>query len=74
VEREAVTDIRAALERHWSVSAADDPETVGAIYADDVVVDYPQSRERIVGAAKLTALRGDVPGEARVPDPAHHWP
>jgi hypothetical protein len=56
-------DIRAALERHWSVSAADDPVTVGAIYHDDVVVEYPQSGERIVGAANLSALREGYPAK-----------
>jgi len=54
-------DIRAALVKHWSVSAADEPKTVGAIYHDDVIVDYPQSGERIVGAANLSALREMYP-------------
>jgi SnoaL-like domain len=58
-----MTDIRAALERHWSVSAADDPGIVGEIYRDDVVVDYPQSGERIVGIANLTALREMYPAK-----------
>jgi len=57
------SDVRAALEKHWSVSAADDPETVGAIYHDDVVVEYPQSGERIVGAANLSALRDLYPAK-----------
>jgi hypothetical protein len=48
---------RAALERHWSVSGQDDPETVHEIYNDDVVVEYPQSGERIVGRHNLQALR-----------------
>jgi hypothetical protein len=57
------TDVRAALERHWSVSAADDPGTVGAIYHDDVIVDYPQSGERIIGSANLSALRDLYPAK-----------
>jgi hypothetical protein len=60
---EMATDIRAALEHHWSVSAADDPAAVGAIYHEDVVVDYPQSSERIVGAANLSALREMYPAK-----------
>jgi hypothetical protein len=63
IEIGMVPDIRTALERHWSVSAADDPDTVGAIYRDDVVVDYPQSGERIVGAANLRALREGYPAK-----------
>ncbi len=50
-------EIRAALERHWSVSGQDDPETVHEIYHDDVVVEYPQSGERII----LQSLRQAYP-------------
>jgi hypothetical protein len=56
-------EIRAALERHWSVSAADDPDTVHEIYRDDVVADYPQSGERIVGQTNLRALRDAYPAK-----------
>ena len=55
--------VRAALERHWSVSGADDPDTVHEIYRDDVVVEYPQSGERIVGTANLQALREAYPAK-----------
>lgn len=57
------SDKRAMLERHWSVSGADDPETVSAIYDEGVIVDYPQSRERIEGRANLTALREIYPAK-----------
>jgi hypothetical protein len=57
------TDRRVILERHWSVSGADDPDTVSAIYDPDVIVDYPQSGERIRGAANLTALRQMYPAK-----------
>jgi hypothetical protein len=57
------TDKRVILERHWSVSGADDPDTVSAIYDPDVIVDYPQSGERIRGAANLTALRQMYPAK-----------
>ena len=52
---------RAALEEHWSGSLADDLETAlekaDLIYHDDVVVEYPQSGERILGRRNLRALR-----------------
>jgi hypothetical protein len=57
------TDKRAVLERHWSVSGADEPDTVAAIYDEDVVVDYPQSGERIRGTAKLRELRETYPAK-----------
>jgi hypothetical protein len=54
-------EIRAALERHWSVSGADEPEIVHEIYHQDVVVDFPQSGERIIGREDLQAFRQAYP-------------
>jgi ketosteroid isomerase-like protein len=53
--------IRAALDQHWVVSAAGDLEKEHDIYHDDVVVDYPQSRERICGRHNIQAIRGHHP-------------
>ena len=36
-------DIRAALERHWAASAANDFEAEHQIYREDAVLEYPQS-------------------------------
>jgi len=57
--------IRSALERHWSVSAKDEPDFVDEIYHDDVEVEYPQSGERILGKANLRALRVAYPADLR---------
>ena len=58
---------RAALEEHWSGSPADDLETAlekaDLIYHDDVVVEYPQSGERIRGRRNLRALREAYPAK-----------
>ena len=60
-------EIRAALQRHWSVSPADDPQTAlelaHRIYHDNVVVEWPQSGERILGRRNLRALREAYPAE-----------
>ena len=40
-------NIRAALDRHWAASDANDFETEHEIYHDDEVLQYPQSGERI---------------------------
>jgi SnoaL-like domain len=60
-------EIRAALQRHWSVSPADDPQTAlelaHQIYHDNVVVEWPQSGERILGRRNLRALREAYPAE-----------
>ncbi len=51
--------IRAALERHWSDIA--NQEVLHEIYHEDVVVEFPQSGERIVGLANLRAMRKEYP-------------
>lgn len=56
-------EIRAALNRHWSASAAGDQETEHEIYSDDTICDYPQSGERIRGRRNLQALRSHHPGK-----------
>ena len=54
-------DIRVALEKHWSASAARNPDAEHEIYAQDTICDYPQSRERIIGRQNLQALRNQHP-------------
>jgi hypothetical protein len=62
---------RSALEEHWSGSPADDLETAldkaDLIYHDDVVVEYPQSGERILGRRNLRALREAYPATSTSP-------
>ena len=55
--------IQAALDQHWATSAAGDLEREHDIYDDHVVVDYPQSRERIVSRRNIQALRGHHPSK-----------
>ena len=43
--------IRKALNAHWHASAAGDANAEHDIYDDDVICDYPQSGERILGEA-----------------------
>ena len=54
-------DTRAALERHWTASAAGNQDAEHAIYLDDAVVEYPQSGERIRGRQNVQALRSHHP-------------
>jgi ketosteroid isomerase-like protein len=53
--------IRAAIDEHWAASAARHLEKEHDIYADNVVVDYPQSRERTTGRLNIQALRKHHP-------------
>jgi len=55
--------ILAALNAHWQASAAGNINAEHDIYDDDVICDYPQSGERILGRNNLQALRGHHPGK-----------
>jgi hypothetical protein len=52
---------RTAIEEHWRASEAGDSETEHAIYAEDAILDYPQSGERFRGRATIAAQRGGHP-------------
>jgi hypothetical protein len=54
---------RAALERHWAASAEGNQEAEHEIYHDNVVVEYPQSGERIRGRQNVQALRSHHPAQ-----------
>ena len=58
-------DTRAALQRHWAASDADDFAAEHQIYADDAVLEYPQSRERIRGRQGIQASRMAQPNRKR---------
>jgi hypothetical protein len=57
--------IRAALDRHWAASDANDFETEHDIYWDDAVLEYPQSGERIRGRRNIQASRFAQPNKKR---------
>jgi ketosteroid isomerase-like protein len=50
-------EIRAILDRHWEATVAFDLVKVHEIYHDDVVIEFPQSGERIIGKHNLYELR-----------------
>ena len=50
-------EIRAALDRHWAASDANDFEVEHQIYREDAVLEYPQSGERICGRRNIQASR-----------------
>jgi hypothetical protein len=57
--------IRAALDRHWAASDANDFEAEHEIYHDDAVLEYPQSGERIHGRRNIQASRFAQPNTKR---------
>ena len=58
-------DIRAALDRHWAASDANDFEAEHDIYREDAVLDYPQSGERILGRRNILSSRAAQPNRKR---------
>ena len=58
-------DVRAALQRHWDASDANDFATEHQIYRADAVLEYPQSGERIRGRANIQASRTAQPNLKR---------
>ena len=58
-------DVRAALQRHWAASDADDFAAEHEIYADGAVLEYPQSGERLRGRAHIQASRMAQPDRKR---------
>jgi len=58
-------EIRAALNRHWSASDANDFETEHDIYLDQAVLEYPQSGERIRGRRNIQITRAKQPSNKR---------
>ena len=50
-------EVRAALDRHWAASDANDFAAEHQIYREDAVLEYPQSGERIRGRANIQASR-----------------
>ncbi len=57
--------MRAALDRHWAASDANDFETEHEIYREDAVLDYPQSGERIRGRRNIQESRHVQPNKKR---------
>jgi len=58
-------EVRAALQRHWDASDANDFAAEHDIYRADAVLEYPQSGERILGRAHIEASRAAQPNAKR---------
>jgi len=56
-------ETRSRIAEHWTASELGDINTEHAIYAEDAILDYPQSAERFRGRSKIRAQRGEHPAE-----------
>jgi SnoaL-like domain len=57
------TNTRARLLEHWEASDRGDDDAEYAIYAEDAILDYPQSGERFRGRSTIQAQRGGNPAD-----------
>jgi ketosteroid isomerase-like protein len=56
-------EIRAALDHHWEDTVALDIDRAHDIYHDDVIVEFPQSGERISGKHDIYELWAHYPSK-----------
>ena len=54
-------EIRPTLDGYWEATVAHDLERLHEFYLDDVVVEFPQSGERISGKHNIYQLREHYP-------------
>jgi hypothetical protein len=54
-------DRRRAIAEHWTASEAGDVELEHRLYAEDAILDYPQSGERFVGRSTIAEQRTGNP-------------
>ena len=50
------------VERYWEALRNSDMQALAAVYAEDAVQEWPQSRERIVGRKNIVAVNENYPG------------
>jgi ketosteroid isomerase-like protein len=53
--------VRAILDRYWEATMAHDLKKAHELYHDDVLVEFPQSEERIRGRQNIYELRAHYP-------------
>lgn len=74
----AIKLTRKVIEEHWQASDDGGTEAEYAIYAEDAILDYPQSGERFKGRAAISAQRGGHPADRhftvlRISGDGHLW-
>jgi hypothetical protein len=57
--------VRALIADHYAASGVDERHVAG-IYADDVILDFPQGGERIRGKENIIAFRSVFPTKVRI--------
>jgi len=58
----SATDV---VRRYWSLMATNDFTAVGAVLADEFVLEWPQSNERIRGRERFARMNAEYPAQGR---------
>lgn len=58
-----MTDTSTTIAAYWNAAEARDWEAFGALLADDVVYELPQTRERIRGREAYVRFNAEYPGD-----------
>ena len=53
------------VRRYWSLMAGNDFVAVGAVLADEFVLDWPQSGERLRGRERFARMNAEYPAHGR---------
>jgi ketosteroid isomerase-like protein len=53
------------VREYWRLMATNDFHAVGAVLADDYVMDWPQSNERLRGRERFAAMNTEYPAHGR---------
>ena len=53
------------VEKFWKLMATNDFHSVGSVLADDFVLEWPQSNERIRGRDNYAAMNEEYPAQGR---------
>lgn len=56
-------DIRSSVESYWATAQARDWKAFGAVLADDVSYELPQTCERIIGRDSVVRFNAEYPAE-----------
>ncbi len=58
-------DAVAIVRRFWELMASNDFTAVGAVLADDFVLEWPQTRERLRGRENFARMNAEYPAQGR---------
>ena len=61
----SIDDAAAVVREYWRLMSTNDFASVGAVLTPDVVLDWPQSNERVRGAANIARMNHEYPANGR---------